>query len=199
MLESWCRDYYQRWCVDQLALKLAPRWSPMVITLAGVLLGLAAAITTAWHLTLLPVILLLASGYCDTLDGTLARLRKVSSPIGSVCDIVADRVVEFAMVLGLFWVDPLSRSLTSMLMLGSFLICITSFLVVGIFTENQTEKGFFYSVGLIERTEAFIFFILMIVFPDWFNVLAVLLTVLVWVSALLHLYAFYRNDKAKLC
>jgi len=195
MLESWCRDYYQRRCVDQLAIKLGPHWSPLVITIVGVIMGIAAGITTAWHLTFLPIILLLVSGYCDTLDGTLARLRNDSSAMGSVCDIVADRVVECAMVLGLFLVDPLSRCFTSMLMLGSFLICITSFLVVGIFTENQSVKGFFYSGGIIERTEAFIFFIIMILLPSWFNILALLLTALVCLTAVLHLYAFYHAHK----
>ena len=195
MLESWCRDYYQRWCVDQVAIRLAPQWSPLVVTLAGVLLGVLAGITTAWHLTLLPIILLLASGYCDTLDGTLARLRNESSALGSVCDIVADRVVEFAMVLGLFLFEPVTRGLPSVLMLGSFLICITSFLVVGIFADNQSDKGFFYSVGLIERAEAFVFFILMILLPGWFTVLAILLSLLVWLTAGLHLYAFYRSSR----
>ena len=80
-------------------------------------------------------------------------------------------------------------------MLGSMLVCVTSFLVVGIFVENHTEKGFHYSVGLIERAESFLFFILMIVFPEWFGVLSLLFIILVFYTAIERLYRFAEQTK----
>ena len=100
-------------------------------------------------------IFLVFSGFLDTLDGSIARHRKMSSDSGAVFDITADRLVEFAVILGLYFVDPSQRGLYSLLMLGSILICITSFLVVGMSLQNKTEKSFFYSPGLIERTKPF--------------------------------------------
>lgn len=71
---------------------------------------------------------------------------------------MVDRVVEFVVVLALWFVAPQQRGLWCLLMLGSMLLCITSFLVVGIFSENQSQKSFHYSSGLMERAEAFSFF-----------------------------------------
>ena len=74
-------------------------------------------------------------------------------------------------------------------MLGSMLICITSFLVIGIFTKNNGEKGFYYSQGLMERAEAFIFFMLMIIFPAAFRILAIVFTFLLLVTAAWRIWA----------
>lgn len=62
-------------------------------------------------------------------------------------------------------IAPQERGLWCMLTLGSMLLCITSFLVVGIFTENQSQKSFHYSPGLMKRAEAFSFFIAMMIWP----------------------------------
>ncbi|WBV63947.1 CDP-alcohol phosphatidyltransferase family protein [Legionella pneumophila 130b] len=109
------------------------------------------------NLPYLAISLLLLSGYCDTLDGTIARLTNHSSDWGSVLDIMTDRVVEVGVVFALWAINPNERGLGSLLMMASILLCITSFLVVGIFKTNDSEKSFHYSPGLIERAEAFVF------------------------------------------
>ena len=76
------------------------------------------------------------------------------------------------------------------------LLCITSFLVVGIFVEQNSNKSFFYHEGLMERAEAFIFFILMMLIPQWFAFLAVVYTILVLLTAFLHLRFFNNWQKA---
>ena len=77
-------------------------------------------------------------------------------------------------------------------MLMSILICITSFLVVGIFSPNTSEKGFFYSPGFIERGEAFLFFIVMAIFPSLFPFFSLLFFSLVFLTALIRLVQFRR-------
>lgn len=124
------------------------------------------------------------------LDGSLARHQNKTSPIGAALDITADRLVEFAIILGLFLIDPHKRGLLCLLMLGSVLLCITTFLVVGIFSENQSEKGFHYSPGLMERTEAFAFFALMMLFPIYFTPLAAIFSALTFFTAGKRLYEF---------
>jgi hypothetical protein len=84
----------------------------------------------------------------------------------------------------------------SLLMLGSILICVTSFLVVGIFLENTSQKSFYYSPGLIERAEAFLFFVLMILFSKAFSILAVIFSILVFLTAALRLYQFAQYRQA---
>ena len=75
-------------------------------------------------------------------------------------------------------------------MLGSVLICITSFLVVAIVSDNQSEKSFYYSPGLMERAEAFIFFILMIWLPQYFSFLSMSFIILVSYTALKRVYDY---------
>ena len=113
--------------------------------------------------------------------------------MGAILDITCDRCVEFSIILGLYLVDPTSRPFLSFMMLGSVLVCVTTFLVVALFTPNESEKGFHYSPGLIERAEAFLFFGLMILFPPLFTPLAALFSILVFLTGLLRIRQFYLN------
>ncbi len=192
MIDSYYRELYQRVCVNPL-LPLLQRFSPILLTVTGCLLGLATCPLLAFDLPLLALSALILSGFLDTLDGSLARYQKNTSPKGAVLDIVCDRAVEFSVILGLFFVDANSRGLPCILMLGSILMCITSFLVVGIFTENQSAKGFHYSPGLIERAEAFLFFAIMIAFPGIFFIGAYLFSGLTLLTAVIRLRQFTQS------
>ena len=196
MLESYLRPYYQRNFVDPIALRLAKIFpsSANGWTLLGCIAGfsvLPALITKQMYLA---ICLLLISGYLDTLDGTVARLSGNNSTRGSVFDIFADRLVEFSVVLALFLIDQQHRGLWCILMLGSMLMCITAFLVVGIFTPKEGEKSFYYSPGLMERAEAFIFFIAMMLLPSYFTQLAMMFVTLVFFTAIFHLFQFYKQS-----
>ncbi|MCH9756207.1 MAG: CDP-alcohol phosphatidyltransferase family protein [Gammaproteobacteria bacterium] len=195
MLEQACRNQYQVLCVDRVAQALQYKVGPNTVTLLSGILGFLVLPALYFGHILLAISLLLLSGYCDTLDGTLARLTQKSTDWGSVLDIVIDRFVEFIVVLALLMISPESRGFWCLMMLGSMLLCITSFLVVGIFSENHSNKGFHYSVGLMERAEAFIFFIAMMIWPSAFDYLAAIFTVLVGFTALSRLYGFYLNNK----
>lgn len=192
MLEYYLRPSYQKICVDPLAMRLAFRVNPNTVTYIACLCGVLVAPMVVIGFNALAVGLLIISGYLDTLDGSIARFASENTQAGTVLDIVFDRVVEFFVIVGLFAVDP-ERAWYIIFMLGSVLICITSFLVVGIFTENQTHKGFHYSPGLMERLEAFIFFIAMILFPEYFKPLACFFIILVLASAFLHVNRFMQS------
>ncbi len=197
MIESYFRPTYQRHFVDPIAYVIAkyfPR-SANYWTLIGCLFGIAVLPALMFKHNDIAIILLLLSGYLDTLDGTIARISGNSTMHGSIFDIFADRVVELSVVLGLFLIDPIHRSLAAILMLSSILLCITAFLVVGIFTPKDGEKSFFYSPGLMERAEAFIFFIAMMLFPYHFNSLAYSFTLLVFITACIHLYQFNKYSR----
>lgn len=144
------------------------------------------------HKTIPALAMLLLSGFLDILDGSVARFKNKTSQFGAVLDITGDRLVEFCVILGLYLYEPETRSLNCLLMLGSVLLCVTSFLVVGIFTPNQTDKGFHYSPGLMERAEAFIFFFLMIACPPAFSSLSYLFSTLVFLTAFVRLWEFKR-------
>ncbi|NNM58561.1 MAG: CDP-alcohol phosphatidyltransferase family protein [Legionellales bacterium] len=194
MLESVIRTYYDRLLVAPIAKRLIGIVSPSQITLASGILGFLVFLVLLINLPILAVILLLLSGYCDTLDGAVARLSHQISNQGAVYDIVCDRFVEFFVILGLFSLDPNHRAWAAMFMLGSVLICITSFLVVGVFSQNTSEKSFHYSPGLMERPEAFIFFMVMMIWPHSFNWLAPVFSLLVILTAGLRVFEFSKTD-----
>jgi len=99
MIETYLGSNYQKLCVNWLArFFLKCRLTPNSITLMAGILGILAALCIAWQKPLTASGLLLLSGYCDTLDGTLARLSNQATPQGSVLDICVDRFVEFAII-----------------------------------------------------------------------------------------------------
>ena len=195
MIEQFLRPQYQRILVNPIAHVLSQHVTPNQITLFSGLLGLLVLPALVLNQVYLAIGLLLLSGYCDTLDGTLARLRHYSSDWGSVLDIITDRVVEPSVVFALWAVAPNQRGLGCLLMMASMLICITSFLVVGIFNPNDSEKSFHYSPGLMERAEAFAFFIAMMIWPNAFFILALVFSLLVILTAVLRVTAFHRLQK----
>lgn len=195
MIESYVRPIYQKTFCDPLARILGKSVSPNFITLMGTLVGIAIIPALHYDFINLGLALLVTTGIFDTLDGTVARLFQKDSSYGTVLDITGDRIVEFSIVLGLFFVSPETRTLGCLLMLGSILICVTSFLVVGIFSEKQSQKGFHYSPGLMERPEAFLFFAAMMLLPTLFSELAFLFTFLVFLTAALRVIEFKNHQK----
>lgn len=192
MIEKIIRIHYQRILVDPVASRLTRKLTPNHITFASGILGALVVPALLLDYKLLATLLLLSSGYCDTLDGTLARFQKKSSNAGAMLDIIVDRFVEFSVIFGLFALNPGERGWGAIFMLGSILLCITSFLVVGIFTQNNSNKGFHYNPGLMERAEAFLFFIAMIWLPNNFNILSSIFCLLVLWTATLRARNFYE-------
>ncbi len=189
------RTYYQHFLLDPLVrkLQLARFATPTQITFFSMLTGVVSAIAIAFSLPVMAISLLILSGLLDTLDGTIARAQASASNQGALMDIMSDRIVEAAVVIGLFAYNPSERSVLCLLMLASILLCVTSFLTVAIFNENASNKSFHYSVGLMERFEAFVFFIAMILFPKYFSVLSILFSVLVLYTAGYRLYEFSQE------
>lgn len=197
MIEWYVRPAYQRWCVEPLTRWLYRWgfWTPQRLTFIAGLCGLLCAIFLFQNHCVGACVFLWLSGYFDSLDGSLARMSKSHSPRGAVIDIMSDRMVECLVMVGLFSIAPNVRGLPIVLMLVSTLLCITAFLVVGIFTHNDSEKSFHYSRGLMERPEAFVFYTAMILLPKAFFTLALVYSLLVLLTAALHIYRFICAEK----
>lgn len=191
MIDSYGRSLYQKNIVNPF-LPIFSFLSPTTITCFALLAGISVLPLLAVKYSGHAFTLLLLSGFLDTLDGSVARFKNQTTPFGAALDIMGDRIVEFSVILGLYLFHSEERALNCLLMLGSILFCITSFLVVGIFTQNNMEKSFHYSPGLIERAEAFIFFSIMILFPITFPIVSYLFSVLVFLTALVRLWQFRR-------
>lgn len=200
MIETYCRPLLQRIIFTPAAKQLAKlRWlQPNTVTSLSGVFGVFAAILIAYQQVWLSIALLLLSGACDVLDGSLARQTHHQTDFGCVLDIMMDRLVEAAITIGLVTQSIDHRALLGLLMFASILLCITSFLVVGIFSEQQKSgKSFHYSPGLMERAEAFAFFIAMILLPTWFKGLAITFCLLVIATTVIRLRQFYQQQASR--
>jgi archaetidylinositol phosphate synthase len=112
------------------------------------------------------------SGFLDAVDGSMARITK-PSPWGTVLDISFDRLVEISVILGLAFRFP--EVMWALLLLSvSIIYSMTIFLTVGAVSEKQGMKSFYYQAGLVERTEGFILFSLMMIFTNYLLALTLL-------------------------
>ncbi|MCB1149753.1 MAG: CDP-alcohol phosphatidyltransferase family protein, partial [Chlamydiia bacterium] len=156
MLENAVRPKFDQLLFKPLARALVKlRISPLGVTGTATLAGVAVLPLASFGFSALAVLFLWLSGLFDVLDGAVARLTNRTTDAGAALDIISDRLVESAVILGLYLGAPEERALLSLLMLSSILLCVTSFLVVGIFSQNDSLKSFHYSPGLMERAEAF--------------------------------------------
>lgn len=161
MLDSNARKYVQP-LLDAVA-RGAQRVgvSANAMTIAGMLVGVAAAVLVALAHPVAGFLVLWLSGLIDAADGTLARLTGTSSPIGAILDITFDRVVELSVVTALAWRFPEAR-FELVILAGIIAIAMSLFLSIGAAVANRSVKSFHYAPGLGERTEAFICLSLMI-------------------------------------
>lgn len=110
-------------------------------------------------------------------------------------DILSDHFVESFIIIAIFINQP--QIWFGLLMMMSIIVCISSFLLVGVFSQKESIKSFYYSPSLIERAEIFIFFIIMILFPSIVLMLGLIYTLLVLRTTLYRCYEFYVYDKER--
>ena len=195
MIEKHFRNTYQKYCIaPYLKSPIFHTLNPLYLTYFACFFGIAIYPLLFFNFPILATLSMAISGFLDTLDGSLARHYKKTSSKGAALDIISDRIVEFAIILGLYSIDPPTRALPALWMLGSCFICVTSFLIVGMFTQNTSIKSFHYSAGLIERAEAFIFFTIMILFPPTFFITSYLFTALVLLTATVRIVQFQKQE-----
>ncbi|ELK47496.1 CDP-alcohol phosphatidyltransferase family protein [Halobacillus sp. BAB-2008] len=139
--------------------------TPNEVTIAALVAGVGTSVLYVLGQPVIAVLLLWLSGFLDAVDGTMARSTS-SSPFGTVMDVTFDRIVEIGMILAIAYVHP--EVLWPLLLLSvSIIISMTIFLVVGAVSDRSGIKSFYYQAGLAERTEGFILFSLMLLFPDF--------------------------------
>lgn len=176
MLDTYGSRYVQP-IIERGANRLL-KWNftPNEVTILGGIIGVSTGIFIYNDMHWTAVILLWLSGLFDVLDGTMARKSKTTG-FGTVLDLVLDRFVELSVVIALALRYPEYMPIF-LILIGSFVIAMTLFLAVGASSSRRSEKTFYYQPGIIERTECFILFTLMILFPNWVGVIALIFLVL---------------------
>jgi archaetidylinositol phosphate synthase len=182
MLESVVRKYLQP-VFNFLARFLARYFSANNITFLALATGLSAGMAIAFGCQYLAVVFLALSALFDILDGSVARLTKSSSTKGCYLDLISDRVVESALMIGFYFWMP-QNALAYLLFFAGLIFHFSTFIAAGSLFENNTEKSFYYDITLVERAEAFIIFFLMILLPAYAFNLLMILNIGIFISAL---------------
>jgi archaetidylinositol phosphate synthase len=134
--------------------------SANVATILALLAGIVAGIAFARGAVMLGLVSLVVSAGLDAIDGTIARECASPSVLGGVLDLTADRVVETFVIVGIAWRDP-ALYFPALVLVGSWYVNITVFLAVGAALERSGPKLIEYPPGILERTEAIIFFVVL--------------------------------------
>ena len=183
MLDTHARKYVNpiiEWGAKFL-LKL--KLTPNNVTILALLLGISTSIFLYFDMQVVAVIVLWISGYLDAVDGAMARRSNSSSSFGTLLDIVSDRIVEvgIVLVLGIKFVD---LRYNFIVLTACILMSMTIFLTVGALSEKKGVKSFYYQAGVAERSEGFIFFSLMILFPSYLRIITNIFSILIIVTAI---------------
>ena len=153
------------------------------LTILGFVFGVFCAVFVAMGFFVAALVCLILNRLCDGLDGAVAR-RSGSSDFGGYLDIVCD-FLFYAMVPFAFMIFSQQNAVAAGFLMFSFVGTGSSFLAYAILEANNPDalarkaqerasqkKSFFYLGGLTEGAETIAIFVLMLVFPGWFTILA---------------------------
>ncbi len=130
-------------------------------TIAGAITGVLAGVFFGLSRVGFGVLMLAVSAILDALDGTIAReFGGAPTLYGGILNLSLDRVVEAAVILGIVWPHP-ELDFYALLLVASWYVNITVFLAVGAAMERAGPKLIEYPPGILERTEALIFFLVL--------------------------------------
>ncbi len=178
--------------------------TPNQISGLGVVLGVASGLVY-WQAGLvigdpsiylsylvIAVVLLLTSGYCDALDGALARLYSETSVTGGFLDSLLDRYVDASVYCGLI-VGGLCDVFWGLLaLIGSLLTSYTR-------AKSEAADVPMETVGVVERAERLIIIVLAsllnIVWIDAINWSIILLAIATNVTVLQRTNYFFKKAK----
>ncbi len=141
---------------------------PNHITFLSVLIA-AGAFVLFGHEPVYSMLLFGVSFFIDALDGVVARAKNLTSKKGAFFDGVCDRIVEFFIILTIFYYFPLEKIdlilLVSILFFGT---CMTSFTKAyahhqGVLEEKDAKN----LPGLFERAERVVLLFLMLIFLQY--------------------------------
>ena len=154
------------------------------VTVASLIVGLAAAATVVLAGPVTGVLVWLVSRVGDGLDGVLARVTGRSSAFGGFLDITGDMAAYSVMVLAFAVVHPRHAVAWSAVLAG-YVIVITTTLALSDAARSRgamlgsTDRTFQFSRGLTEAGETNVAYAVWALWPDllpW--------TIWLWVAAL---------------
>lgn len=158
---------------------------PGFYTITSFFLALAAVICAYEHAFVTSIILFLAAGLFDVVDGSVARAQNKASNLGAFVDGTIDRFVDFAIIFSYFYfnITPFWLDLSQLICITSFVVIMPSFIVAyanhrgAVEDDNETLIW-----RIMNRGEMLIIMIgiliAALVSPSWAGYLLILLIIL---------------------
>jgi len=172
--------------------------SANAVTLAGFAVGVAAVLAIAAGAFAAALVLFLFNRLGDGLDGALARRHRITD-LGGFLDIVLDFLIYAGLVFGFALADPDRNALAAAFLLFAFMGTGSSFLAFaimaarrGLESDARGPKSLYYLGGLTEGTETILFFLLALLLPARFPLLAVLFGAMCWLTTAARIATAWR-------
>lgn len=177
-------------------------FSPNSLTLISIFLAILGAYYIHIDFILLSIFFIALSLLMDALDGIVARAKKMESNFGAFLDGTTDRIIEFIIILPLFfynWANPFLMQFLFLFILffGSFM---TSFIVA--YSEhrkvvkNKDTGKMKIIFARAERTITILLILLFMVFyVDFVVYLVTIAAVLSFISFMQRLLFVYKYNK----
>ncbi len=173
---------------------------PNQVTFFAFLLGIVAFVLICLEHYGWALVFVLLNRVLDGLDGVLARRMKRISDRGGFLDIVFDFLFYGLVPLGFAVADPELNALAAALLLFSFIGTGSSFLAFALFAQKRNistdfsaefSKSFHYLGGLTEGTETVFMFVLMLLFPSFFWLFAIVFSIACFFTTSTRIYSSY--------
>ncbi len=167
-----------------------------MLTVSGFVIGLCCGVLIYVEAYSWALAALLLSRICDGLDGAVARLTQPTD-FGGYLDIVCD-FLFYAFVPFCFALSHPEQAAAAAFLILSFVGTGTSFLAYAILDAKQKAgnlhqskrtKSFAYLGGLTEGTETIAVFVLILLYPAYFTVFALIFGFLCWLTVGYRIYA----------
>ncbi|MBY8992443.1 MAG: CDP-alcohol phosphatidyltransferase family protein [Candidatus Lokiarchaeota archaeon] len=209
MIDKWLSKTKLNGFIEKVVKKLFyEKISANSLTLLALITGLLSSLSIflsgvlIWEIELIicAVSLMILSFFLDVLDGALARIEGPTI-FGGILDIFSDRTVEVLLIISLVSLDQKYLMWPGIFSLGSIILCITMFLLIGGAVKAQeieeTKKVIYYRKSLMERGETFILLLLITVIVPWRALTLWIFAFLVFLTAILRLrdaYLLLKNN-----
>ncbi len=184
--------------------------TPNTITWIGFLLSLIAVVLVIINSLIAAGIIVLVAGFCDILDGALARSTNQTTRFGTILDSTLDRISEAALLLGiliLFLLNPESSVFFGLIpkqwSISLVNLALLASMLVSYIRARAETQGLECQIGVFTRNERMITLTLGLLLGQLDSALSIalaIITVLSFVTAgqrLHYIRQQTRNDQSR--
>lgn len=194
MIETYIRPQIQP-LFDRIGISLSYLCTSNTITACAFITGIGSGICIALGNMPLALLLLVVSGLCDVLDGTVARLQKTGNSLGAYYDLISDRMVEAAVILGFTIAYP-ENYFAYITFFIAVMLHFSTFIAAGALFPNRSKKSMHYDASMVERAEAFVVFIVMILYPHYAGICLLSFNCIVFIDGIARLIRVATHAKS---